>query len=119
MMCFVMVIPLCEINRFVWMLSRFMIIVTTDQLAYRQSAWNDVQCYDKCLKASCVKHCMCALPGHTKDSVFLLAQMTLCLITLCNFPPFLGPNTISDGPTDELSILQFMRVIHKVPGLGL
>jgi len=33
----------------------------------------------------------------TKDSVFWLAQMVLCLMTLHYFPAFVGPNVISDA----------------------
>jgi len=42
--------------------------------------------------------------GYTNDSVFSLAQMTLCIMT---FPPFVGPNIISDGPKKGLPKRQF------------
>jgi len=38
------------------------------------------------------------------DLVFSLAQMTLCVMTLRNFPPFVGPNVISDVPQTGTSI---------------
>jgi len=41
---------------------------------------------------------------YTNDSVFWLAQMTLCIVTSRNFPPFVEPNVKSDGPTSGLSI---------------
>ena len=39
----------------------------------------------------------------TKDLVFSLAQIQLCVKTLRNFPFFLGPNFISDVPTNGLA----------------
>jgi len=45
--------------------------------------------------------------GNTKDSIFRLAQGMLCVKMLRNFWPFVGPNVISDGSTNRLSIRQF------------
>ena len=73
------------------------------KLTYRQNTWNGVQCSDKYGKASYVKHCMCAWPAIHRKFFFWLAQMTLCVMTLCNFPPFIRPNVISGGPTNGLS----------------
>ena len=36
--------------------------------------------------------------------------MTLCVMTLRKYPPFVGPNVISDGPTNGLSIRQISLV---------
>ena len=38
---------------------------------------------------------------NTKDSVFWFAQMTLCDMTISNFPYFVEPNVISGGPTNR------------------
>jgi len=38
---------------------------------------------------------------NTKDSVFCLAQMALCVMTLSNFLHFVGANVISNGPTNK------------------
>jgi len=45
--------------------------------------------------------------GNTKDSVFWLVKMMLCAITLHTFLPFVGPNVISDGPTNGFLISKF------------
>jgi len=46
---------MCDIT---WFLP---LIQTRDlEIAYRQSAWNDVRCSDKCWKACYIKHCVCA-----------------------------------------------------------
>ena len=47
-------------------------------------------------------------PWFTKNSVFWLAQMTLCIMALHNFLRFIGPNTISGDLTYRLWIGQFM-----------
>ena len=41
---------------------------------------------------------------NTKYPVFWLAQITLCVMTLHSVLPCLGPNVISDGLTNRLSI---------------
>jgi len=39
--------------------------------------------------------------------------MTLCIMTLCYIPPFVGPNVISDSPTNGLSIrLNWVETAH-------
>ena len=45
---------------------------------------------------------------YKQDSVFWLTQMTLCVMTLHNFPPFFRPNVISDGPTTRLLMCQLL-----------
>jgi len=45
---------------------------------------------------------------NTKYPVFWLAQMTLCVVMLYNFPPFVRLNVILVGLTDCLSILQLV-----------
>jgi len=58
---------------------------------------------------------------YTKDSIFRLAQMTLCVITLDKFPPFVRPNVISDGPTNGFSIHQFFlmgQVCHSATNMN-
>jgi len=40
---------------------------------------------------------------HVTSNVACDVKMTLCIMTLCNFLPFLGQNVISDGPTNGLS----------------
>jgi len=46
-----------------------------------------------------------------QNIVHLLAKMTLCIMMLCNFPHFFGPHVISYGPTKQLSIRQFVKVV--------
>jgi len=55
--------------------------------------------------------CACCQPW---DSVFRLAQIMLCIMTLHNFPPFVGPNVISNGPTNRLSIHQLSLTCQGV-----
>jgi len=43
---------------------------------------------------------------YTKYSVIWLAKMALRLMMLRNFPPYVGPNVISYGPSNGLSIHQ-------------
>jgi len=45
--------------------------------------------------------------GYTKDSVFWLAQITLCIMMSSNFSPFLGANFVSDALTNRLLIRQY------------
>ena len=52
---------------------------------------------------------------YTKYLVFWLAKMTLCIMRLCNFPPFLRPNIISNDPTNGLSIHQFHNTLKAMP----
>jgi len=49
---------------------------------------------------------------YTKDSVFWLAQMTLWHYNVGNFPPFVRPNIISNGPTNGLWIRQLRDTIN-------
>jgi len=51
--------------------------------------------------------CACS-QRHTKDSVFWLVHIMLCIMTLLNFPPFVRPNAISDVLTNWLSIRQLL-----------
>jgi len=46
---------------------------------------------------------------NTNDLTILLAQMTLCIMMLRNFPPFIRPSLISDGPTNGMSIRQLSK----------
>jgi len=39
-------------------------------ITYQQKPWNDIQCSDKCGKASYVKQCMCVLPAIHKWLIF-------------------------------------------------
>ena len=50
----------------------------------------------------------------TIHSVFILAQMMMCIMTLHNFPPFVGSNVISDGATNELLIYVNSLSAHKI-----
>ena len=43
---------------------------------------------------------------YTTDWVVWLVEITLCVMTLSNFPLFVGPNFISDGPKTGLLIHQ-------------
>jgi len=77
-------------------------------LTYWQNTWNVIWSSDKCGKACVVKHCMCQRQQNSRDSVFWLALIMLCVMTLHNFPPFVGPNVISDNPTNWMSIHQLL-----------
>jgi len=58
-----------------------------------------------------VKRCMCLLPViQSHNSVIWLVQMTLGVMTLCNF---VVTKRHSDGPTNWLSICQFHAVAEK------
>jgi len=44
---------------------------------------------------------------NTKDSVFWLAQILLCIMTLSDIPHFIEPNVISDDLENKLSFILF------------
>jgi len=46
-------------------------------LSQIQTAWNNVQCSDKCRKACHVKHCMCPLPAIHKRFSLLIGHCAL------------------------------------------
>jgi len=56
--------------------------------------------------------CACS-QRYTKDSVIWLAQMTLCVVMLCKFPPFVEPDVILDGLTNRLSICYLLAYLVR------
>jgi len=68
-----------------------------------------------CGKACYLKHCIACSQWYTIDSIFWWAQM-MCVLTINNFPPFVKPNIISNGPTNWLLRRQ-LRPINKWPVL--
>jgi len=65
-------------------------------LAYWQNAWNDIRTIKNCWIARLPNTVCVRSQCYTKDSVFWLAQMMLCVMTLCNLVPFVEPNFIWD-----------------------
>jgi len=45
---------------------------------------------------------------NTKDTVFWLAQIMMCILTLSKFPHFVEWKVISDGPTNGMLIHQLL-----------
>jgi len=49
---------------------------------------------------------------YTKDAAFWLAEMTLCVLVLSNFPLFVGPNVILDRLTKRISYSFTSIMLH-------
>jgi len=66
------------------------------------------------------KHVTSNVKQHTNNSVFWLAQMILFVMMIHNFPPFIRPNVISNGMTDDLSIHQYLtsHIIQSLCSYG-
>jgi len=88
--------------------------LSNGQLTYWQNAWHDIWRSDKCRKAYYIKHCTCAKPEKHKRFSLLIGlndvvhhECSYCNVNvlLCNFPPFVPPDVILDGPTNGSSIV--------------
>ena len=86
-------------------------LVVIGQFTYRQNAWIDALFSDKCLKARCVKHCMCIKSAKYK-TVVQLAQMTLCVIELSSLSHFVELNFILGRPTNKLLLCRLSNDIQ-------
>jgi len=53
--------------------------------------------------------CTCS-QQYTDNSVFLMDEMALCVMTYRKFAPLVGANIISNAPTDGLWIHQLKKI---------
>ena len=77
-----------------------------------KKVWNIVGCPSNVGKQVMLNIAYTRCQRNKRNSVFWLAKMTLCVMTLRNFQPFVAPNVNSDGPTNGL--LKGQSVFTKI-----
>ena len=110
---------MCNWNGLVWGIRTLAINISTEGLKWQPMLWQSQESTFRKMVYVCV-------PSHwnTNDSAFWLASMMLYVIISCDFPHFVGPNLISHGPTNEMSIhslglFQIIMKIEPVPNITI